>query len=337
MAAWQQLTAGGRARRAGDAGRLSLSSRSVPSEAGRALEQVGFATRGESRMRTTGSRSAFVCGSRVARGGGGREASQLCAGRSTSKPVRAASVRYDLATGEAGAVTERLACSPPTKANRVQSLPGRSRIFASGDRTGRCRWFFSGISRFPRSFTPALLHAHLGQTTHLCLGETGSIPSGVTSGFSRYCWSVGFSGISRSLCPYIPALLHTHLASPPPPPKALKTTIAEMRGWGKREIPEKTRRPATSSGTIPTCENPGATPPGIEPGSPRWEASSLATTPPRPLLSLFRLGGRCTRHECKVAFLGWTCNSPSHPSAVRLSASHPSTVFARQLKAIHNN
>ncbi|KAJ8871316.1 hypothetical protein PR048_027633 [Dryococelus australis] len=30
----------------------------------------------------------------------------------------------------------------------------------------------------------------------------------------------------------------------------------ECRGGGKREIPEKTRRPAGSSGTIPTCENP---------------------------------------------------------------------------------
>ncbi|KAJ8895109.1 hypothetical protein PR048_000434 [Dryococelus australis] len=40
---------------------------------------------------------------------------------------------------------------------------------------------------------------------------------------------------------------------------------------GKREIPEKTRRPAASSSTIPTCENPGANPPGIDPESPRWE------------------------------------------------------------------
>ncbi|KAJ8897334.1 hypothetical protein PR048_002680 [Dryococelus australis] len=30
-----------------------------------------------------------------------------------------------------------------------------------------------------------------------------------------------------------------------------------MQGWGKREISEKTRRPATLSGTIPTCENLG--------------------------------------------------------------------------------
>ncbi|KAJ8878140.1 hypothetical protein PR048_022607 [Dryococelus australis] len=29
-----------------------------------------------------------------------------------------------------------------------------------------------------------------------------------------------------------------------------------MQGW-KREIPDKTRRPDSSSGMIPTCENPG--------------------------------------------------------------------------------
>ncbi|KAJ8872224.1 hypothetical protein PR048_025826 [Dryococelus australis] len=42
---------------------------------------------------------------------------------------------------------------------------------------------------------------------------------------------------------------------------------AGMKGRRKREIPEKTRRPMASSGTIP---NPR---PGIEPGSPWWEAS----------------------------------------------------------------
>ncbi|KAJ8875074.1 hypothetical protein PR048_022964 [Dryococelus australis] len=41
----------------------------------------------------------------------------------------------------------------------------------------------------------------------------------------------------------------------------------------KREIPEK-----TICSTIPTCESAGATPPGIEPSSPRWENSSLTTT-----------------------------------------------------------
>ncbi|KAJ8871821.1 hypothetical protein PR048_028161 [Dryococelus australis] len=48
----------------------------------------------------------------------------------------------------------------------------------------------------------------------------------------------------------------------------------------KREVTEETRLPAVSSGAISTCENPGATPLGFEPGSPRWEVSSLTTTPP---------------------------------------------------------
>ncbi|KAJ8883604.1 hypothetical protein PR048_015448 [Dryococelus australis] len=46
-------------------------------------------------------------------------------------------------------------------------------------------------------------------------------------------------------------------------------------GGGERGIPEKTRRSAASSCSVLTCENLGATQPGIEPGSPRWEACSL--------------------------------------------------------------
>ncbi|KAJ8877057.1 hypothetical protein PR048_021509 [Dryococelus australis] len=44
-----------------------------------------------------------------------------------------------------------------------------------------------------------------------------------------------------------------------------------MQGQGKQEIPEKTCPPATSSSTIPMCENPGVTWPGIEPGLHWWE------------------------------------------------------------------
>ncbi|KAJ8897067.1 hypothetical protein PR048_002413 [Dryococelus australis] len=55
---------------------------------------------------------------------------------------------------------------------------------------------------------------------------------------------------------------------------------AAMQGRGKREIPEKTRQPSESPGTIPTGENPEVAPPGIKPGSPRGEASSLTTTTP---------------------------------------------------------
>ncbi|KAJ8886158.1 hypothetical protein PR048_012367 [Dryococelus australis] len=52
--------------------------------------------------------------------------------------------------GTAGA--ERLACSPPTKANRVPSRPGQSQIFACGNRVGRCHWSagFLGDLPFPQ-------------------------------------------------------------------------------------------------------------------------------------------------------------------------------------------
>ncbi|KAJ8866226.1 hypothetical protein PR048_032069 [Dryococelus australis] len=64
-----------------------------------------------------------------------------------------------------------------------------------------------------------------------------------------------------------------------------------------QDIPDKTRQPAASSGTISTYENPVATPPEIKPGSPWWEASSLTTTTTRPRFSSAGgdLGGFLTR------------------------------------------
>ncbi|KAJ8872543.1 hypothetical protein PR048_026149 [Dryococelus australis] len=56
-----------------------------------------------------------------------------------------------------------------------------------------------------------------------------------------------------------------------------------IRGRGKRECPEKTRRSAASPGTIPTCENPGVTRPGIAHLPPRRTGFSLTAQPPRPL------------------------------------------------------
>ncbi|KAJ8895352.1 hypothetical protein PR048_000684 [Dryococelus australis] len=68
----------------------------------------------------------------------------------------------------------------------------------------------------------------------------------------------------------------------------------EYKGGWKREILEKTRRPAASSSTIPTCENV-ITPPRITLGSPLWKMSSLSTTLPRP----HHIGGMC----------GWLMNT----------------------------
>ncbi|KAJ8891252.1 hypothetical protein PR048_010768 [Dryococelus australis] len=58
-----------------------------------------------------------------------------------------------------------------------------------------------------------------------------------------------------------------------------------------------TRKPADQwhcSGTVPTCENTGATPPEIKPDSPRWEASSLTTVPPRPHCDFKRIAACCS-------------------------------------------
>ncbi|KAJ8878738.1 hypothetical protein PR048_019324 [Dryococelus australis] len=73
-------------------------------------------------------------------------------------------------------------------------------------------------------------------------------------------------------------------------PSSPDITLNETLGWsgaglqgrGKRDYPEETRRQAASSSTIPTCESPGVNPPRIEPGSPWWEESALATAPPLP-------------------------------------------------------
>ncbi|KAJ8870295.1 hypothetical protein PR048_029316 [Dryococelus australis] len=59
----------------------------------------------------------------------------------------------------------------------------------------------------------------------------------------------------------------------------------ECKGGGNGRSPRKSADTAASSGVIPTCEYPSVAPQGIETVSLRREASSLATTPPRPLLT----------------------------------------------------
>ncbi|KAJ8897186.1 hypothetical protein PR048_002532 [Dryococelus australis] len=81
------------------------------------------------------------------------------------------------------AVALRLACSPPIKANRFNPRPGHSRIFACGNRAGRCRWLagFLCISRFPGPCIPALLHTHLNHPHRLISLSRGSQDLAVTS------------------------------------------------------------------------------------------------------------------------------------------------------------
>ncbi|KAJ8885881.1 hypothetical protein PR048_012087 [Dryococelus australis] len=65
------------------------------------------------------------------------------------------------------------------------------------------------------------------------------------------------------------------------PTQPLYGAAPEFGGGRNGTSPEKTHRPTASSGTIPSSESP-VTRPGIEHGSPWWEASGLTTRPPRP-------------------------------------------------------
>ncbi|KAJ8869655.1 hypothetical protein PR048_028648 [Dryococelus australis] len=84
-----------------------------------------------------------------------------------------------------------------------------------------------------------------------------------------------------------------------------------MKGQGKQEIPEKTRRPTASSGIIPTCENPG-TRPGIEPGSPWWEASVATAAPTVSGLQL--IFGHCSLPRPDAVTRELEMSSPRVPS-----------------------
>ncbi|KAJ8873757.1 hypothetical protein PR048_024591 [Dryococelus australis] len=92
---------------------------------------------------------------------------------------------------------------------------------------------------------------------------------------------------------------------------------------GKRDISEKTRRPAASSGTIPTCDNPGVTPLGIEPGSLWWEASSLTTTPPR----LHRLVTLVAAHKRAGTMQGG--------ASIKVTSAHDDTAFTASCPLHH--
>ncbi|KAJ8880930.1 hypothetical protein PR048_017403 [Dryococelus australis] len=93
-----------------------------------------------------------------------------------------------------------------------------------------------------------------------------------------------------------------------------------MKGRGKREIPEKTRRPAALSGTIPACENPGVTRPGIEPD---LAPASKANRAPFPAKSLPDLR---MWESCRTTPLvgGFSQASPVSLGRLPLLASHRS-------------
>ncbi|KAJ8880932.1 hypothetical protein PR048_017405 [Dryococelus australis] len=118
--------------------------------------------------------------------------------------------------------------SPPTKAIRAQYPVGSLRIFACGNRAGRCRWLVDFFRGSPVS--PALSFRRCSTFTSITL--------------------IGSQDLDVKRRP--------NSFTSPKPMRVIQMSMEQSRNErvGKREIPEKTRRPTASYGTIPTCESP---------------------------------------------------------------------------------
>ncbi|KAJ8869581.1 hypothetical protein PR048_028573 [Dryococelus australis] len=111
----------------------------------------------------------------------------------------------------------------------------------------------------------------------------------------------------------------------------------EFTGGRKREISEKTRWPAASFCTIPTCENSGVTRLRIEPGSSWWEASALAARFGSKELDVKRMSNRhlnadldslastSGRGKRTAIQLKVPCNRNFRCRFLRIEPSHPAT------------
>ncbi|KAJ8879711.1 hypothetical protein PR048_020319 [Dryococelus australis] len=97
-----------------------------------------------------------------------------------------------------------------------------------------------------------------GYSSNLGSGGEGTLLGNIFCQADACCW-------------FLPQAMDLIFSSSLPSTCSLLKTGAGMKGWGKREFPEETRRPTASSGLILTCENP-MTQPGIEPSLPWWEA-----------------------------------------------------------------
>ncbi|KAJ8885727.1 hypothetical protein PR048_011925 [Dryococelus australis] len=86
----------------------------------------------------------------------------------------------------------------------------------------------------------------------------------------------------------------------------ISATSTGMKGWRKREISEKIRRPVASSGTIATCENPGVTRLGISGPATHGKCRRTRTRfdPRRCLSQISACGNRAGRCRWLADFLG---------------------------------
>ncbi|KAJ8873861.1 hypothetical protein PR048_024697 [Dryococelus australis] len=82
-------------------------------------------------------------------------------------------------------------------------------------------------------------------------------------------------------CELISATINLRSSEPMRVKRSEAGAAPECTGGRNGRSPKKTHRPAVSSGTNPTSENPGETPPGIEPGSPSVKRGECGAVPGR--------------------------------------------------------
>ncbi|KAJ8881954.1 hypothetical protein PR048_018441 [Dryococelus australis] len=154
---------------------------------------------------------------------------------------------------------------------------------------GTSRRVFSGISHFSRPFITALHHSRLASSSSalkmsmLRAAQISSLTHIALIFAPAFFPLVPFHFRIPLLRPAVPRLPMVKLA-------ILKSTLkniaaCKLYAGGYGAAPEcaggETGDPReNSSSTITTCEDPLATPPGIEPVSCWWDASSLTTAPP---------------------------------------------------------
>ncbi|KAJ8881274.1 hypothetical protein PR048_017750 [Dryococelus australis] len=153
-------------------------------------------------------------------------------------------------------------CEQILRFNRILCGTSGHRSAVGGKGGTAASEFLSPFSHSTRRFTQqwyfyddAARRTHEGSATHRCCGYADRWLGDLTDpNYYPALYTVGHRSKSEC-CEIRPELVFPLLTSPLR--SSLRLGSAVMQGRGKWEVPEKTRQPAASSGTISTCENPG--------------------------------------------------------------------------------
>ncbi|KAJ8876127.1 hypothetical protein PR048_024036 [Dryococelus australis] len=154
------------------------------------------------------------------------------------------------------AVAQLLDSRLPPRRTRLKSRPDCFRIFACGNRAGRCRWsagifFFSGNSRLSRPSIPALLHTHLVSPSSAL--NTSLLRAAYIFSLGDYYESIRYVDFIRKLRSIV-GNLKSHFCEQPEK-KARKPAIKNATWVHKEEVQAR----FSHEKTLPEAVNNGRT------------------------------------------------------------------------------